>query len=57
MKKFIISLLAIISVATLSAQTKGEMYAGGSLGIGTYSLISGNNNIGPSGRHERLNCC
>ena len=45
MKKFIISLLAIISVATLSAQTKGEMYAGGSLGIGTYSLISGNNNI------------
>lgn len=40
MKKIIISLLAIISVTTISAQNKGEMYAGGSLGIGTSSLIS-----------------
>lgn len=40
MKKVILTLLAIISVTTLSAQKKGEMYVGGSIGIGTSSLIS-----------------
>lgn len=39
MKKLVISLLAIIAVATVSAQQKGEMYAGGSLGVGTTSTI------------------
>ena len=41
MKKVIISLLAILAVTTLSAQNKGDMYAGGSFGLGTTSLISG----------------
>ena len=40
MKRFFISLLAIISVATLSAQNRGEVFAGGSIGIGTTSFIS-----------------
>lgn len=45
MKKIILSLLAIVSIATLSAQNKGEMYVGGSLGVGTSSLISGSESV------------
>lgn len=41
MKRIIVSLLALLAVTTLSAQRKGEMYAGGSLGLGVSSLISG----------------
>jgi len=45
MKKLTICLMAILatSIFSISAQTKGEMYAGGSLGIGTTSLISKGN--------------
>lgn len=51
MKKLTICLMAILatSIFSISAQTKGEMYAGGSLGIGTTSLISkGNSATGVS---------
>lgn len=41
MKKLLISIVAICAIANLSAQTKGEMYAGGNLGVSTTSLISG----------------
>ena len=45
MKKLTICLMAILatSIFSISAQTKGEMYVGGSVGLGTTSVISGSN--------------
>jgi hypothetical protein len=45
MRKISICLLAIFatSIFGVSAQNKGEMYVGGSLGLGTTSVISGGN--------------
>lgn len=39
MKKVIFSLLAIFAATTLSAQSKGELYIGGQIGVGTNSVI------------------
>lgn len=41
MKRVIIGLFAIISVMTAAAQNKGEMYAGGAIGVGTTSNFAG----------------
>jgi hypothetical protein len=39
MKKFSLLILALCSIATLSAQKKGDMFVGGQLGIKTTSII------------------
>jgi hypothetical protein len=45
MKKLLLSIVALCSVATLSAQVKGDKFIGGSLGISTTSLISSGESI------------
>ena len=41
MKKLLVCIVAICTITNLSAQTKGEVYVGGNLGISTASIISG----------------
>jgi hypothetical protein len=39
MKKLLLSIIALCSIASLSAQKKGEMFVGGRLGLSTTSVI------------------
>ena len=45
MKKLIICIVALCAIFNLSAQSKGEKYLGGVLGISTTSLISGGESV------------